>query len=524
MKVATATEMHQIDAAAAGEYEIPGAVLMENAGAVVAAAVKTLLTAGSGNRICVFCGKGNNGGDGFVAARYLLNHGFRVQICLLAEAASLSGDARRFFSVLQKMNADILAIVDTRDWDKAAVAISFADCLVDALLGTGLRGTPSDHMLTAIDLLNASGKPVIAVDIPSGVEADTGCVAKTAVKAMQTVTFGLPKPGLYLHPGAAHAGKLTVADIGIPADLLVDRAIKQNAAGAADILAMLPVRASDAHKGSCGRVGVIAGSPGMTGAAVLAATGALRSGAGLVTLGVAASLQPIVAVKLTEVMSCSWPESADGALGHQSVPYMEELAAKSDAILIGPGLGRSEETQTAVRQFIQAACRPLIIDADALVALAADINILRQTEALAVLTPHPGEMAMLTGLTVEEIGQDRLYVARQAAIDWASIVVLKGAGTVVAFPDGEVYLNSTGNPGMATGGSGDVLAGIIAGFIAQGMSSHDAAVAGVYVHGLAGDLAASGGMIGMTAGDLAAAVPAALHSLRHKNSTTVHTE
>ncbi|KYZ75235.1 bifunctional ADP-dependent (S)-NAD(P)H-hydrate dehydratase/NAD(P)H-hydrate epimerase [Anaerosporomusa subterranea] len=516
MKVATSVEMRQIDALVMEDYGIPGAVLMESAGIEAASAVETLLARSGGKRVCVFSGKGNNGGDGFVVARRLANHGYKVQVCLTADISSLSGEALIYFTVLQKMGLDILEIAGERDWDKAGVAVSFADCLVDALLGTGLHGIPSERMVAAIDLMNSSGKPIIAVDIPSGVEADTGCVTRTAVKAAKTVTFGLPKPGLYLHPGAAYAGEVTVVDIGIPADLLQSRAIKQNTVTAEDVRSLLPLRAPDAHKGSCGRVGVIAGSQGMTGAAVLASTGALRSGAGLVTLGIAASLNPVLEVKLTEVMTCPWPENADGALGAKSVPYMDELAMQSDVTLIGPGLGRREETQTAIRQFIKEARRPLVIDADALTALSVDINILQQTEALAVLTPHPGEMAMLTGLTVEEISQDRLYVARQAAIDWASIVVLKGAGTVVAFPDGEVYLNSTGNPGMATGGTGDVLAGIIASFIAQGLSSHDAAVAGVYVHGLAGDIAADRGMIGMTAGDLAEAIPAAIHSLTKK--------
>lgn len=513
MKVATSTEMRQIDMSASEDYGIPSLVLMENAGRETAYVVQDLLKRVSGTRVCIFSGKGNNGGDGFVVARYLANHSFQVQVCLFTEITSLSGDASVYYSTLQKMGIDVLEITGERDWDKAGLAASFADCLVDALLGTGLQGELTDRMAAAIDLMNSSGKPIISVDIPSGVEADTGRVTRTAVKASQTVTFGLPKPGIYLYPGADYVGEVKVADIGIPSDLLRSSTIQQNIITSEVVRAMLPRRPRDAHKGSCGRVGVIAGSVGMTGAAVLSATGALRAGAGLVTLGIAASLNPVMEVKLTEVMTCPFPESANGTFGLRALPFMDELALKNDVTLIGPGLGRSEETQTAIRKFVKEAQRPLVIDADALAALAVEIDILQQTEALAVLTPHLGEMAMMTGLTIEEISQDRLYIARQAAMEWASIIVLKGAGTVIAFPDGETYINSTGNPGMATGGTGDVLAGIIAGFIAQGLSSHSAAVAGVYIHGLAGDLVAEMGMLGMSAGDLAAMIPAAIQRI-----------
>lgn len=513
MKIATAGEMRQIDAVTIEEYGIPGIVLMESAGCEIAVAVESVLAKTGGKRICIFAGKGNNGGDSFVAARRLCNRGFKVQVCLFAEISSLTGDARVHFGAIQKMGIDILEIASDRDWDKAGVAVSFADCLVDALLGTGLVGMVNDRLNRAIALMNESGKVVVAVDIPSGVEADTGMVRRSAVRAARTVTFGLPKLGLYLYPGAACTGEVTVTDLGIPAEVLSSREIRQNIATAAEIGYLLPVRSKVAHKGSCGRVAVIAGSQGMTGAAALAATGALRSGAGLVTLGIAASLNSIMEVKLTEIMTRSWPEIEGGALGLQSVPYMEELAGKCDATVIGPGLGRHEDTLSAIRKFITEARRPLVIDADGLIALTEDIQLLQQTEAVPVLTPHPGEMAMLTGLTIDEIGEDRLYVARQAAIDWGSIVVLKGAGTVVAFPDGEAFVNPTGNAGMASGGTGDVLAGMIASLIAQGMSSHDAAVAGVYLHGLAGDIVAKRGMVGMTALDLAEAIPLAIHQL-----------
>jgi ADP-dependent NAD(P)H-hydrate dehydratase / NAD(P)H-hydrate epimerase len=514
MRVAKAAEMREIDRKAIFEYGIPGPALMESAGSEVARKVAVLLGGVAGKRVCIFAGRGNNGGDGFVIARRLQNSGAGVKLFLLGNKEAVDGDARVYLDVLSRMDGEIIELVAERDWDKAKIAAAFADCLVDALVGTGFHGEVSGQLAQVITLINSAGKPVVAVDIPSGVDADTGQIRTAAVRASHTVTFALPKPGLLFQPGASHAGEVTVADIGIPAVLLADSGIRQNLITAAYVRKVLPLRQPWAHKGSCGKVLVVAGSQGFTGAAALASSAAVRSGAGLVTLGVAASLQPVLAGKLTEVMTRSLPESAWGSLGLDAVPYIEKLAAESDVLAVGPGLGREAETAEAVRETVKTARCPLVLDADALNALAGYTDILLEPEALAVLTPHPGELSRLTGLPVEAVNADRLAAARQAATEWGSIVVLKGPGTVVAFPDGEVFINSTGNAGMATGGTGDVLTGVIAAFIAQGLSSHDAAVAGVYIHGLAGDIAARSGMIGMTAGDLLQAIPAAIQSLQ----------
>lgn len=514
MKAATAEVMRTIDRIAINEYGIPGAVLMENAGVAVVRHLETMLEPLSERKFCILAGKGNNGGDGYVIARHLANQGAKVKVFLLGEKAAVGGDARLNLDIIDLMGIDIIEINHERVWDKVKVAVTFADCLVDALAGTGFCGEPSGDMAQLIELINAAGKPVVAVDIPSGVDADTGRVYGRAVQASHTVTLGLPKPGLFLYPGAECAGQLTVADIGIPAAIVTGQEIKQNIIMADMIGAILPRRSPAAHKGENGRLAVVAGSRGLSGAAAMTAEGALRAGAGLITLAAPASLQAVLAVKLTEVMTRPLAETAAGTVAQAAVQTIIDLASASDVLAIGPGLGRQEETGAMVRAVIAAAGCPLVIDADALNALAGYTAILADCSALPVLTPHPGEMARLTGLSVQAVNADRVTVARQAAGEWGSIVVLKGARTVVAFPDGEVYINTSGNAGMATGGTGDALTGIIAGLIAQGLSSHDAAVAGVYVHGLAGDVAAAAGMVGLTATDLIKAVPAALYGIK----------
>lgn len=510
MKVATAAQMRELDRRAIEEYGLPGVALMENAGREVARKVEEILGGAAGRKICIFAGKGNNGGDGFVAARHLAGGGAQVTVFLAGGPEGIGGDARTNLDTLVKAGADLCPLSGPRDLDKAALAATLADCLVDALLGTGFRGEVGGDLAEMVKIINTAGKPVVAVDIPTGIDADSGQVRGVAVRAGHTVTFALPKPGLLLQPGADCAGDVTVAGIGFPQRLLAEAALTQNAVTAADIRALLPARRPWAHKGTSGRAIVVAGSPGLTGAAALAATAALRAGAGLVTLGVAESLQPLMAVKLTEVMTKALPETTTGSLGLAAVQPVAELAAAADVLAVGPGLGRDAETAAAVREIIRTVACPLVIDADALNALSGHAEVLQEAAALPVLTPHPGELARLTGLPVAAINADRLAVAREVAARFAAIVVLKGAATVIAYPDGEAFINTTGNAGLATGGTGDVLTGVIAAFIAQGLTSHDAAVAGVYIHGLAGNLAAANGMIGMAAGDLLAALPAAI--------------
>ena len=513
MKLATAIQMREIDQSAIKEYGLPSLVLMENAGSAVARETGGLLGGLGDRKICIFAGSGNNGGDGFVAARHLVNAGAKVKVFLLGERAGLTGDSGLYANVLKAMGVEIFELTSDRDWDRARLAITFADCLIDALTGTGFQGEVRDRLAIAIDIINRSGKKVVAVDIPTGVNADTGQVKGSAVKACLTVTLGLPKPGLFLYPGAEHTGQVTVATIGLPAPLLHGAPLKQTLLTAATVRRLLPRRRADAHKGMNGHTGIIAGSHGYTGAAVLCATAALRTGAGLVSLAVGASLRNLMEAKMTEAMIRTLPELSGGAIGLKSVAVVEELSAHWDVIALGPGMGRQGETQAAIRDIVRSAEKPLVIDADGIIALAGHMDILHQAEALAILTPHPGEMSILTGLSVMQINQDRLGVAGRTAQQWGAILVLKGAPTIVAFPDGDVYINTTGNAGLASGGTGDVLTGVIAALISQGLSSHDAALVGVYLHGLAGDITAQNGMIGMTAGDLVLALRAAIQGL-----------
>ncbi|CUH96282.1 Bifunctional NAD(P)H-hydrate repair enzyme Nnr [Propionispora sp. 2/2-37] len=518
MKAATAEQMRKIDNLAMDQYKIPGIVLMENAGKALAEAIEAALYGVNEKKVCIFAGKGNNGGDGFVAARHLSNRGAKIKVFLFCPKDQISGDAALNLQVLLRMGVDIVEVTGIRDWDKVKIGISFADCLVDALLGTGFKGEITGNMAQVIDLINLAGKIVVAADIPSGVHADNGQVGKTAVRARHTVTFGLYKPGLLFHPGCEYAGRITLADIGIPGMLLVDPEIKQNMVTQQEVTDTLKPRHPAAHKGICGHVLAVAGSPGLTGAAVLCSEAAMRAGAGLVTLGIAAGLNDVLAIKLTEVMTKALPEHTDGVLGNEAWETISLLSARCQVLAVGPGLGRHEATQALVETIIKQAQCPLVLDADALFAISGNTGVLAEAQALPVLTPHPGEMARLTGLSISDINENKTDIARMAAAEWQAIVVLKGAPTVTAFPDGEIFINTTGNAGMATAGSGDVLTGVIAGLVAQGLSSHDAAVSGVYVHGLAGDIAAQRGITGMMAADIVRALPEAIYRIQHSKS------
>ncbi|HWR30486.1 MAG TPA: NAD(P)H-hydrate dehydratase [Negativicutes bacterium] len=513
MKIATAQEMRDIDKSTMEWFGLPGVVLMENAGRAVAEKSVAILGEPRGKIVFIVCGGGNNGGDGYVAARWLHNYGVRVKLFLAVDRTMIKGDALIHLETAVRMGVECFDFTEPRSMEKARIASAFADLVIDALLGTGFHGELSEPYRESIELMNGAGKKILSVDIPSGVEADTGMVREKAVQAFCTVTFGLPKPGLLLYPGAGCAGELEVAPIGIPAELLTAATIQQTLVTQETAAALLPQRLPDSHKGSFGHVLVMGGSRGMSGAVFLATQGALRTGAGLVTAGVPSSIGAVMEMKTTEAMTLELPETLAGGLGADAVQMVYESSARSSVVLIGPGLGRQEDTMEAVRELIQTVDRPLVLDADALFALSGHIEILAATDALAVLTPHPGEMARLTGLSVRQIQSDRIGVARRFAKEWGNIVVLKGPRTIVAFPDGEIYVNPTGNSGMATGGMGDVLAGIIAALIAQGLSSHDAAVLGVYLHGLAGDRLAAERPVGMTAQDLGEHIPAAMRAL-----------
>jgi hydroxyethylthiazole kinase-like uncharacterized protein yjeF len=513
MKIVTAQKMREIDQESIEVFGIPEIILMENAGVQVKGEMEQLLGGLQHKKICVCCGCGNNGGDGFVAARHMANQGARVKVFLLGDISHLGPSAQTNLDILVNMNVDVLELAAPRDWDKTQVALAFADGIVDGLLGTGFKGELRPEMEKFIQIINEVQKPVVAIDLPSGIGADDGTIQTLAVNASATVSFGLPKLGLFFYPGAQCVGKLMIDGIGIPKQLLEDSRINQQMMDIHCIQKILLKREGDVHKNSCGRVLAIAGSQGFTGAAALVSQSALRSGAGVVTLAVAQSLQDIMAVKLTEVMTRAVPEKEKGKLGKESLSALLDLAIAYDTVVIGPGLGRDEDTAILIRDFVAKVETQLVLDADAIVAFAGYAHLLRDCKITPILTPHLGEMAKLLGVSVAELREDRIGLTRDAAKDYNCIFVLKSERTIVVFPDGTVSLSTNGNPGMATAGSGDVLAGVIAGLKAQGMSRYNAAMAGVFLHGFAGDLAAERGMTGLVASDIMEALPAARFAL-----------
>lgn len=518
MKVVSPDIMRNMDKRAIEDMGVPGAVLMENAGREVALSVRRICdgkTDGKsfrqGARIAIFCGKGNNGGDGFAAARHLAGMGFSPEVFLAADAEEIKGDAATNYRIILNMNIPVHPVRNEKDLARARLLCMKSAAIVDALFGTGLKGEVQGISRRVIELINELEAPVVSVDIPSGISGDTGKVLGAAVKAEETVTMALPKMGLVLYPGAYYAGRITVADIGMPISII------RNAAAEAVILEMDDIRGffapypPDAHKGTFGRVFILAGSRGFTGAAALAGAAAVKSGAGLVTLGVPESLNDILEVKLTEAMTLPLPETPERSLSISALEKALEFSARCDAVALGPGLSQQEETGEFVRRFLQECPVPMVIDADGLNALAKKPAAFKTP---AVVTPHPGEMARLLGATADEVQQDRPRAAREAAARFGCTALLKGARTLIASPGRELWINPTGNPGMATGGSGDVLCGMIAAFLARGMTAEQAAAAGAYIHGLAGDIAAEReGQLSMTAGDIIKYLPDAFKRL-----------
>ena len=508
MKLVTAKEMKALDVQAQNDYAMPGILLMDNAAQAVAEAVHEALTALEGERVVIFCGGGNNGGDGLGAARWLQSYGVSVRAFVVGAALdAVQGDAALELAMFTKAGGRVEALSTEDDWVLAELAASKADVLVDALLGTGFHGELEGDVLRACELLNKSEKYILAVDVPTGVNADNGAVSENAVRADHTVTMALVKTGLLLYPGREYCGDIELADISMPVKLVEEYKSDKYRLTDEIVRELLPLRKANAHKGDAGRVVICAGSPGYTGAAALASDAAVKAGAGLVSLYTPLSSRDVLAIKLTEVMVHGLLERMPGILGGGAASDVASSAEAADVLAIGPGLGTSESTQEAVRTILQKITTPVVIDADALTALAGHTEILAAMQAQKVLTPHPGEMARLTGLEIAEIEADRINVAKKYAEQWQAIVVLKGAPTVIGCPNGTVYVNSTGNSSLATGGSGDVLTGIIAGLAAQEISLQEAAICGVYLHGLAAEL--TGIDIGLAAGELAALLPQA---------------
>ena len=510
MKIVTAAQMQTLDRRAITEAGIPSLVLMERAGTEVVQQLERHFSPLKNKRIAIVCGKGNNGGDGFVVARLLAQKRITIQVVALAKAGDLSRDARMMHGRLQRI-AKKGAIRTGYDAAALRELLASTDLIVDAILGTGLSSPVTGVYEQVILDLNRAGRPIVAIDIPSGLHADTGTVLGKAVRADMTITFGLPKIGLYIAAGIDHAGSVHVADIGIPAnlvDLVESQVFLLTHAGAK---ASLPVRNPSSHKGTYGHAGIIAGSVGKTGAAAMAAKAALRVGTGLVTVAIPSSVNDTLEAKLLEAMTVPMPETKARTLARSSLDRLLAFTQSRTAIAIGPGLTTHPETVEVIQELVKRVDKPCVLDADAINALAGKASLLTESKFPPILTPHPGEMSRLEiDASPQSVNADRIGVASRFARERGVLVVLKGARTIVARPDGMVAVCPTGNSGMATAGTGDVLTGMIVGLLAQGLSQWDAACTATYFHGLAGDSAARTiGQVAMTAGDLIEHIPQA---------------
>ncbi len=507
--VVGAAAMRALDRHTIETLGVPDEILMEVAGRAVAEAALELLP--NGGEVVVVCGGGNNGGDGLVAARHLHLIGVAVRVVLLGEERALRGAPAANWKRAQRVGVRF----DGPRWRVPAAGV-----VVDAIFGTGLARPVEKAAAAAVRRVNAARASaegalrVLAVDLPSGICADTGSVLGVAVRADATLTIALPKLGLCLEPGRSLAGRIRVARIGIAEaapGITPDAELWTRAAAGM----RLPERPRAGHKGTFGHALLVAGGEGKTGAAALAAEGAGRIGAGLVTLACPAGLNDILEVKCTEAMTAPVPDTSDRAFAAGAEDALAGLAGERDAVGLGPGIGRGSETQKLVRALALRIAKPLALDADALFAFRGDPGPLRRRRAPTVLTPHPGEAALLLGTTAAQVNRDRVGAARQLAEKSGSVVLLKGAATLVATPAGPCLLNPTGGPELASGGTGDVLLGMVAGLLAQGLEARDAAALAAFVHGLAGDrIAERTGPSGLLATDVAREIPAAAQALR----------
>ncbi len=510
-KIVTGAQMQELDRLTIGEARIPGTVLMERAGAGLVACLEQIYGSARGKRVTILCGKGNTGGDGFVVARLLRRRQAHVRVLTMTPVSELSRDAATMYRQFVRA-AGKSAVQPYRSTSQALPLLRENDLLIDALLGTGLSSDVTGRYGDAIDNINEAGRPVVAVDLPSGLHADTGAILGRAVRASLTVTFGLPKLGLYQNHGIDLAGSVRIVDIGIPSayiDAVTSRTMLMTPAF---VRASLPARKPSSHKGTFGHAGIIAGSVGKTGAAAMAARAALRIGAGLVTVAVPSSVNDVLEAKLLEAMTIPMPETKSRTFARTAFDRLTAFIAARTAIAIGPGLSTHPETVELVQALTKQLDRPAVLDADALNALAGRASMLTACKTPPILTPHPGEMARLeTNATPQTVNADRIGTAARFARERGVFVVLKGARTVVARPDGTTAICPTGNPGMATAGTGDVLTGMIVGLLAQGLPPWDASCAATYLHGCAGDLAsAEKGQAGLIARDLIEQIPFAI--------------
>ncbi len=517
--VVTAQEMRNIDSRAINTIGIPGYSLMERAGLEVVESCLDDFGPVSGKSVSVFCGKGNNGGDGLVIAREMKRLGGIVTAYIFAKQSELKGDPLSKYTTLKKMGIPVRHI--TSPAQLIEIPEDF-DITIDALLGTGVHGEVTGIIGAAIRKINSQSAVVVSVDLPSGLNTDNGTFIGTCVSADVTVTMGLLKRGLLLHPGAMVAGEVVIADIGFPERAISPERVKTFFIEKSDVVSHLPRRMPYFHKGDCGRILVIGGSPGMTGAPAMSTNAALRSGAGMTLLGVPKSLNTVLEQKVTETMTLPLSETESGALSRDAEEKILDALVWADVLAIGPGVGRDEQTIKLVHSILEQCELPAVIDADALYAVSKKPGILKKREADTVITPHVGEFSRLIRTNdANLLDTERIELCRKYARHFRSVVLLKGAPSITASPEGEIFINPTGNAGMATAGSGDVLTGVIAAIIGQGVDVVEATITGAYIHGLAGDFAADEfGEISMMATDIINYLPYAFEDMfgRYLNS------
>lgn len=471
MKACSSSEMHRIDALASEKFNIPTIVLMENAAGACVSEIKHFKS------FTVICGKGNNGGDGLAISRRLINMGKNVKV-YLAMGDAYSGDALINYNILKSMGAEIKCFPDTAELENDMIR---SECVVDALFGTGINGEVKSPAREIIESINRCGKYVLSVDVPSGINSDSGKVEGMAVKADKTVTFAAYKKGMLLYPAAYFTGTTIVADISVPAAAFDICDVKINTVDSEYVQRVMPKRSADSHKGDYGRIFVIGGSVGMAGAVCLACEAAFKTGAGIVTACVPREINDIVQISVQQAMTfpADFEKDADRII---------EKMADYDVILFGNGIGREKCVQVLLKRVLHSASVPVVIDADGLYALAQNTELLRKTEASVILTPHSGEMARLAGMSAADVENSRFEVAEAFSRKFGVTLVLKGNHSIISAPDGAMYVNLTGNSGMATAGSGDCLAGMVAALAAVS-SQVEAAALAVYLHAAAGDFA-----------------------------------
>jgi ADP-dependent NAD(P)H-hydrate dehydratase / NAD(P)H-hydrate epimerase len=516
VKVSTVDEIRSLDKQATENFGIPEDILMENAGLSMYFVITKEFEVMNKNFL-VFCGAGNNGGDGLVVARKLHSSGAKVKIFLLANESKFKGAAKKNFEIVSKMPLEIYRIVSVEDIESA---IQHSDAIVDAILGTGLTGEVSGLCKDVIQMINESHKTVFSLDIPSGISGDTGKLQGIAIRADYTVTFGLPKIGNIFYPGYKHCGKLYVSHISFPPSLYNIDSIKVEISNPSE----LPERNESAHKGDFSEVLFIAGASSYFGAPYFSALSFLKSGGGYSRLATPTSISPFLASKGSEIVFIPQSETTSGSIALKNKNNLLSLSENMDMIVIGPGLSLNEETQQLVQELTLEIQKPLLLDGDGITAISKNLELIKKRKAETIITPHLGEMARIAGMNISELNENKIVILRKMAKELNAIIVLKGAHSLIGYPDETIYINMSGNSGMATAGSGDVLTGTIAGIAGQGLSLKDAVKTGVFIHGLSGDLAAADkGEDGITAQDIMDYLPASIKLYRENYDDILQT-